>query len=65
MLESLHVTGGLNVFELIKFLRALVCLRLMAPAFRMFTAHILQIVYAFTKGPLASKTLTAIHSGDT
>jgi hypothetical protein len=65
VLESLHVTDGLNVSELIKFVRALVRLRLMAPAFHMSTAYILQIVYAFTKGPVASKTLAAIHSGDT
>lgn len=65
MLESLHVTDGLTVSELIEFLRALVRLRLMAPAFRISTAQILQILYGFAKGPLASKILAAIHSGDT
>jgi hypothetical protein len=64
MLESLNVTDGLDVFDLVKFIRTLVRLRLMAPAFRMSTAHILQMVYPYTKGPLASKTLAAIHSGD-
>jgi hypothetical protein len=65
MLESLNVTDALNASDLIKFLRTLVRLRLMTPAFRMSTAHILQMVYPVTKGTLASKTLASIHSGDT
>jgi hypothetical protein len=65
MLESLNVTDGLNVSDLVKFLRTLVHLRLMAPAFCMSTAHILHMVYPYTSGPIASKTLATIHSGDT
>ena len=40
MFESLHVTDRLIVSELIEFLRALVRLQLMAPAFRISTAQI-------------------------
>jgi hypothetical protein len=48
-----------------KFLRVLLRLRHMVSTFRVPAAHVLQVVYGYTKGALASKTMVAIHRGDT
>jgi hypothetical protein len=65
MFENFPVTEGLQVDSLIRFLRVLVRIRYMAPAFNIATPQILQILYGHTKGPLASKTMAAIHRGYT
>jgi hypothetical protein len=65
MFESLSVTDGLHLDSFITFFRVFVRIRYMAPAFRISTGHLLQIFYGYTKGPLASRTMTAIHRGDT
>jgi hypothetical protein len=65
MFENFPVTDGLQVDSLIMFLRVLVRIRYMAPAFNISTPQILQILYGHTKGPLASKTMAAIHRGYT
>lgn len=48
-----------------KLLRVLVRLRGVVPEFRIPPARVLHIFHGFTKGVLASKTMAAIHRGDT
>jgi hypothetical protein len=65
MFENFPFTDGLQVDSLISFLRVLVRIRYMAPAFDISTSQLLQICYGYTKGLLASKTMAAIYRGDT
>jgi hypothetical protein len=65
MFEKLPVTDVLQVSSLIIFLRVLVRMQYMSPAFGISTPQLLQIFYGHTKRFLASKTIAAIHRGDT
>jgi hypothetical protein len=65
MLADLGITDGLDVGTLLKFLRVLVRLRDLVGMSRFPPSQILQVFYGFTKGALASKTIAAIHRGDT
>jgi hypothetical protein len=65
MFENFPVTDGLQVDSLIIFLRVLGRIWYIAPAFNISTPQVLQILYGHTKGPLASKTMAAIHRGYT
>jgi hypothetical protein len=61
MVADLAVTDGLQLHHLISFLRILVRIRYMAPAFGFSDIQVLQVVYGYTKGPLAAKTMVAMQ----
>jgi hypothetical protein len=65
MLADLGITDGLDVGMLLKFLRVLVHLRDLVGMSRVPPSQILQVFCRFTKGALASKTIAAVHRGDT
>jgi hypothetical protein len=64
LLVDLPVADGLEVGTLLKWLRVLIRMRDMSGASGAFETQILHILYGFTKGALASRTLAAIHRGD-
>jgi hypothetical protein len=61
MFANLDVTDGLQLENLISLLRILVRIRYMASAFGLSDVQVLQIVYGYTKGPLAAKTMVAVQ----
>jgi hypothetical protein len=61
MFTNLAVTDGFQPDNLINFLRIVVRIRSVAPAFGLSNTQVLQIFYGYTKGPLASKTMVAMH----
>ena len=65
MFEGLSPTDGLHLGNLIKFLRVLVRIRESLVVFQVPPGHVLQVLFTFTKGALASKTIEAISRGDT
>jgi hypothetical protein len=65
LLVDLRVADGLEVGTLLKWLRVLIRMRDMSVGSGAFHTQILHILYGFTKGALASRTLAAIHRGDT
>jgi hypothetical protein len=65
LLGDLPVADGLDITVLLKWLRVLVRMRNMSGGSGAFHSEILHILYGFTIGALASRTLAAIHRGDT
>ena len=65
MFQGLPVTDGLDLSQLINFLRVLVRSSHILTVFQVPPVHVLQGFYGFTKGALASKTFDAIRRGDT
>jgi hypothetical protein len=65
MLADIGINDGLNVGMLLKFLCVLMRLRDLVCMSRVAPSQILQVFYGFTKGPIAQKTIAAIHRGDT
>jgi hypothetical protein len=62
---NLAVTDGLQPDNLINLLRIVVRIKSVAPAFGLSNTQVLQILYGYTKGPLASKTMVAMQRGYT
>jgi hypothetical protein len=65
LLQDFPVADGLEVGTLLTWLRVLISIRDMNGALGTFQTQILHILYGFTKGVLASRTLSAIHRGGT
>jgi hypothetical protein len=65
LLVDLPVADGLDIGVLLKWLRVLIRMRNMSVGSGVLHSEILHILYGFTKGALASRTLAAIHRGDT
>jgi hypothetical protein len=65
LLVDLPVADGLDVGTLLKWLRVLIRMRDMSGGSGASQTQILHILCGFTKRALASRTLAAIHRGDT
>jgi hypothetical protein len=65
ILVDLRITDGLDVDMLLKFLRVLVRLRVLAGRTQTPASQTLQVLYDFTTVALATKTVAATDRGDT